>query len=454
MCMEYLDLSPKMLLCLYLCIGTLITLDQFAFNSLLTDIKNPEQGGIDVGTIGLGLIGSTSLLATIPFSPVSAYFSQSYNSNRIIFIGIIIWGIGTLLTSMALNFWTLLVSRLLVGFGASAFISLCNPCVLEIAPEDKKTIWLGIVSYNQMLGIVIGLNYGPFIKNLTGIWRYAFVFDFFLAIPLAIFLILPKENQKLIFRPKEGSDESMIGQIKIIIQNPVLVAIILGVAALAFVGTGFSYWTIDFLQTYFHMESESANFIYSMLQLVSGLFGIGAGSLLLTWLMSEYQEQYDKNIIDEEVLENYRVRKGLELSCFCSIGVLLSVSIATISDNLNIFLIFLGFGCFFGAMFVTPSITAMLFCVPKHLKSQTTAISGVLICLLGNFLAPVVIGSFFNSFGYYWGMILNSSWCVWSVLYFFLAWNTARLHGGPYDYSWNYFNCKKSYSRYQNLKIV
>lgn len=236
------EMSPEMLLGLYLCIGTLITLDQCAFNALLTDIKNPAQGGIDVGTIGLGLVGSMSLLATIPFSPVSAYFSQSYNSNRIIFIGIVIWAIGTLLTSMALSFWPLLAARVLVGFGSSAFIALCNPCVLEIAPKDKKTIWLGIVSYNQMLGIVIGLNYGPFIKNLTGVWRYTFVFDFILAIPLAILLIVPKENEKLIFTPKEGSDESMIGQIGIIAKNPVLIAIILGASAIAFVGTGFNYW--------------------------------------------------------------------------------------------------------------------------------------------------------------------------------------------------------------------
>lgn len=173
------------------------------------------------------------------------------------------------------------------------------------------------------------------------------------------------------------------------------------------------------------MNPESANFTYSMIQLVSGVIGIGTGSWLLTWLMRDYQEYYDKDIIDEEMLENYRVRKGLGLSCFCSIGVLLSVLIATLSDHLNTFLFFLGLGCLFGAMFIAPSITAMLFCVPKHLKSQTTAISGVFICLLGNFLAPVVIGSMFNAFGYYWGMILNASWCIWSVLYFFLAWNTA-----------------------------
>lgn len=165
-----------------------------------------------------------------------------------------------------------------------------------------------------------------------------------------------------------------------------------------------------------------------MIQLSTGVVGIGLGSFILTKFLSKHQMALKTGKINEERFENYRVSRATSYCIFTITGATIAGVIGSLSANLYIFLILLGVSFLLISMSIAPAICGMLFSVPQHLKGQTNAVAGIITCVLGNFLAPVIIGWLFSFFDYYWGMVVNSAWAFWSILCTVFAWNVAVIY--------------------------
>lgn len=217
-------------------------MDTSAFSSLIYQIKKNSDDGIGLSTLEVGIIGSLFLISQVLPSPIAPYLSQKINSHYIMFVGLLIWGGGVILTSISQDFWMLLIGRIITGIGNAPFAPLSYPGLMEVAPHDKKTMWIGIYNYYQILGLVLGQNYGPLISGIFGRWNYAFALEAFIMAPFAILLFFSYKDPKFIFKPSEDRTESLWDQTKTVLKNSVFVTMALAISAANFVTMGYTFW--------------------------------------------------------------------------------------------------------------------------------------------------------------------------------------------------------------------
>lgn len=423
-----LILNPLHHLLLYISIGCIINLDQASFAALLPTIKKQIPIGLNLSNSDLGLIGSFSMLFSTLFSPISVYFSQTRNSHNILFLTLLIWSSGVLLTSFSQGFWTLFLSRSVTSIGICPLVPLSYACLLEITPESQKNLRISIFTYNQIIGSVIGVIYGPLLMDFLGTWRYSFTLEILFICPLLWILHKAKENPKLVFPPDEGQSSGLLSQMRTLFGNSVYVGMVSAFAAISFVNVGFAYWvfynqTIDYLQNYFKIDPSVGNIAFALIQLVTGVVGIGLGPVILNAMLKKLAGDLEQKIIDEGRFDNFRVSKATFLCLLLSIGIFTFGMLGALSNSFVFFLAGLSLCLFSTSLASGPATIALLFAVPKNLKGQSGALACIFSCVLGNFLAPFAIGFFFDWAGYYWGMVFNASWSFLGLVSIFLAFN-------------------------------
>ena len=139
--------------------------------------------------------------------------------------------------------------------------------------------------------------------------------------------------------------------------------------------------------------------------------------------MHSYITDFSEQKITFRALENYRTEYACKLIHRLVIVAIIAGVIATMSGNIFIFFPCFGISEFFFFLCISPCAITVMSCVPKHLRGLGNALSGVIMNLLGPAPAPVVIGFCIDTFGFYLGMVINSSWALWAFICWILAWN-------------------------------
>lgn len=132
------------------------------------------------------------LLSFLIGTPFMAKLSDRSGRKKIYLLNIILFGIGSLISSFAFNFETLLIGRVIQGFGAGGIFPVASAFIGDtIAPERRGSAF-GII------GTVFGLAFiiGPLLAGviLTFSWRWLFLINIpiILALIVLSIMILPK----------------------------------------------------------------------------------------------------------------------------------------------------------------------------------------------------------------------------------------------------------------------
>jgi EmrB/QacA subfamily drug resistance transporter len=138
------------------------------------------------------------LLSFLIGTPFMAKLSDRSGRKKIYLLNIILFGIGSLISAFAFNFETLLIGRVIQGFGAGGIFPVASAFIGDtIAPERRGSAF-GII------GTVFGLAFiiGPLLAGviLTFSWRWLFLIN----IPIIIALIA----LSIIILPKTKPDKT------------------------------------------------------------------------------------------------------------------------------------------------------------------------------------------------------------------------------------------------------
>lgn len=172
------------------------------------------QGDFDLNNFKDGVLSSAFMVGLLVASPIFASLANSYNPFRLIGVGLTFWTIATLCCGFSFDFWSITVSRMLVGVGEASFISLAAPFIDDNAPVAQKTAWLALFYMCIPTGIAVGYVYGGAVGNHLH-WRFAFWGESILMLPFAILGFVIKPLQLKGFDSSESIGEKRYGKMAV-----------------------------------------------------------------------------------------------------------------------------------------------------------------------------------------------------------------------------------------------
>lgn len=341
-----LRLSPRVMLIYLTATNLLIYLDRGALSSVISILKTDDQG-LDLNSGEAGGLGSIFMLGYMVASPIFAHFAQHVHPIYLMGFGLMIWSIATFLAGMSTTFAWLLTARAFTGVGEASFVSLAPPYIMEIAPENSKSIWLAVFYSGLSIGNASGFVYGGLVSSIFHSWRWPFIIESFIMIPFIIIAfsihkdpkyVVRKENkqklitetsEEIVFRP---STVPLHMQFRDLFLNKIFVLLVLGYSSFAFTLGGLVFWAPDFIQEDYNITGFKVVLLLGALFMLSGLSGLVMGSVLLDKKMLKYTESYKNNLISEDELERFRT---YEANRILAIVTILGSSIAVIGVLIN-----------------------------------------------------------------------------------------------------------------------
>ena len=177
-----------------LTLGTVaIGTDLFVIAGILPYIAN----SFAVTLQAVGYLVTVFAIIYAIFGPILAMRMALWHKPKLLIASLGVFIAGEVISAFAINFYMLIVARVISAVGASLFTPVAFALAVTLAPEEKKGKALAIVSGGLILSMAIAVPIGTWISILLG-WRVAYLFIAVIGIiadaGLALFLDGPSEN--------------------------------------------------------------------------------------------------------------------------------------------------------------------------------------------------------------------------------------------------------------------
>ncbi len=154
------------------------------------------QGALQMSNDDIRWISVSFIMMLGIILPLGIYLALRYGYKIIFFWGLGIFVFGSLLNSLAIDFWSLLISRAIAGAGAGALFPLSIAIIAQIFPKEKLTLPLALyVGLGFGIGSFLGYIVGGYCVQYIS-WQSSFFFCFLLGLlSLLATALLHKETE-------------------------------------------------------------------------------------------------------------------------------------------------------------------------------------------------------------------------------------------------------------------
>ena len=251
---------------------------RIGINSIMPLIQNDLN--LTDGEIGT-LVSCVSLGMAIFVLPIS-YLGAKWSTKKAITISSIIWGVGSLVSGMANHFYTLLISRFMVGSGNSAYAALSNSLITGMYKRSQWGRQIGIYNTGMTIGMALGAIFFANIAD-TYHWRTAFYTIGVISLlfsALSIFLPELKNETEKATNVNTAEQVSMKSALSFFKKNKVLLGVYLGAGTSVLVIQSILAYLSIYLTREMDMTVSAAAGITSILALLT-LIGYPLGGAIL-----------------------------------------------------------------------------------------------------------------------------------------------------------------------------
>lgn len=125
-----------------------------------------------------------------------AKLSDRSGRRKIYILNIVLFGLGSLVSAFSLNFATLLLGRLIQGFGAGGIFPVASAYIGDTISPVRRGSAFGTIGAVFGLAFIIGPILAGILLNFT--WRWLFLINMPVVLILIVLsiLILPQINLK------------------------------------------------------------------------------------------------------------------------------------------------------------------------------------------------------------------------------------------------------------------
>lgn len=152
---------------------------------------NSWQQGAVVSSVLLGAI-----LGAITIGP----FSDRFGRRKLLMFTSVLFFVGALGSGLAPEFWTLIITRVVLGLAVGAASALIPTYLAELAPVAKRGMMSGLFQLMVMTGLLLAYLLNYWLQGLYTGWRWMLGFAAFPAAILFIGAIILPESPRYLVR--------------------------------------------------------------------------------------------------------------------------------------------------------------------------------------------------------------------------------------------------------------
>jgi MFS family permease len=334
----------------------------------------------------LGLLGSAFLFSYLLTSPIFGRLGDRGSRTKLIAVGVGVWSLATAAGGMVRNLSQMFVARSVVGVGEASYASISPALISDYYPPARRGRAFAIFYLAIPVGSAVGYLLGGFLDEHFG-WRAAF---FAVGLPgvllalLALTVVDPPRgiNDPVRDRPEPKVAQPSFGETMVLLaSNHRYVLAVLGYAAYTFAVGGMSFWVPIYFNRELSVPLARADFLVGAITVVAGILGTFTGGYLADVLARRSREAY------------------LYLSGWSMVLAVPAVWVALSSRTPSVYL-----GALFVAEFLVflstgPINVVLVTVVPVAIRAMAMAVSIFVIHILGDALAPWLIGAVSDQVG-------------------------------------------------------
>src|SRR4051812_16949795 len=130
-------------------------------------------------------IVSGFLLGYVAMLPLIGRIADLRGRVPVLVAALVVFAIGSLLTTLAYDLPTIVAGRFLQGVGGGGLVPATLALVADLYPVQRRGVPLGIVSGVQELGSVVGPLFGALVLSVAD-WRAIFLINMVVGVVLAL----------------------------------------------------------------------------------------------------------------------------------------------------------------------------------------------------------------------------------------------------------------------------
>jgi len=226
----------------------------------------------DLNYAAVGAVITASAFFMTSLQAVTGYVADRWNRITLLRLGLTTLGVGTILMSFSTNYVQLLAFGCLMGIGGSVFHPIGYSLLSDAFESGKRGKALGLGSAAGDMAVPVAFATSGFLVLFLG-WRNLFILWGLIAIIAAVMLpLIIKEPRKKSFRSNATGNST-----KQIVRILIPVIIVMGLAAASY--RIVSSFITTYMNDFFGLSVESANFVLALMMVVGTVGSIVGGTL-------------------------------------------------------------------------------------------------------------------------------------------------------------------------------
>ena len=141
---------------------------------ILPAVVAPIERDLGLNDSQFGTVATAFMLGYFITSPVFGYIGDRFPRKPLVAAGVVIWSIGTLCTGLAHGMVSLVLFRVIVGFGEASYGTISPGWIADLFPPARRNLAISLFYTAIPVGSALGFIVGGSVAAHFG-WRAAFL---------------------------------------------------------------------------------------------------------------------------------------------------------------------------------------------------------------------------------------------------------------------------------------
>lgn len=370
---------------------------------ILFAIFPPLQAELGLSDAQLGLLASAFMWVYLSAAPVFGILADRGPRTRLMALGVACWSVATAAAALVDRYAGLLVARALVGVGEASYGAIAPALLADLFPPARRGRALAFFAMAIPVGSALGYVLGGLLERTFG-WRSAFLLVGAPGLVLAALVARTPDPGRGTTGAPSPDRRAAYRQLA---RTPSYWLNCLAMTAMTFAVGGLAAWIPTYLVRVRGVELASANLIFGVLTLLSGV----GGTLLGGWLGDRLQPRFPAAYFLVSGV-------GLALSVPCAAAVLLLDALPHVFAA-----IFLAEVCIF--LNTGPLNAAIAAVSAPEVRATAYAVNIFVIHALGDAVSPALVGLASDRLGLataFWiapaALAVAALFCFWGLRHY------------------------------------